>query len=452
MSLILTEKYRSFLATQFQDSLVSDRTAAYVFLGHPTPWTDTANAVVSDSHPSVPADSPQNTDFACWRDMLGAKRVTSTAIVVARQDWVTGTIYDQYDDQDSDLASKTYFVLDTTDSPVKVYKCVWNAKRVPSTAAPSTVGTALVPTQTSDGYVWQYMYTIDSGNAASYLTATWMPVLANSAVQANALTNTGKLPTNVPLVVVDGGVGYNALLPVTVTLVGDGSGATVASGVSITGGSVTQVVLATGGADYTEVSSINVYQAGASTPANARAIIPPFPNHGYDPVKELGAAALMLSIVFDEDESGKLTVYNDYRRYGLLINPDEFDGNVALGSFYRQTTDITISGNNGVLLPDDTITNISKASSPTATVVDVIEVSSNYVVRVTGVDPEGEAAPFESGDTIKNLTSGVEATVSVVSNPELQPYSGAILCVNHRTPVARSNTQVEDITIVFPFK
>jgi hypothetical protein len=455
MPAILTQKYRSFLAKQFLLTISSGATGAYIFIGRPSTWIDDANNAVSDTNPPIPVDDTQEVDFDYWRDLLGAKRVTqqSTAFVVPRRNWTTGTVYDQYDDSDPLLYTKAYFVLDTSSLPSKVYKCLWNKSGATSTVQPSTIGNALVATETSDGYVWQYMYTIDS-LSASFLTNSWMPVLSDPSVQANALTFAGRLPTAVPLVILDGGATYNSSLNVAVALVGDGAGATVAnSGVQITGGVISTVVLATGGLNYTEVDSVNVYQAGAGTQATVRAIIPPYPNHGADPIKELNATALMLTALFDQSEGGQLTTVNDYRRVGLLINPTESsNGDLAAASFYRQTTDITISANTGVLQRDDVVTNISKSTGPTGIVVDVIKPGANYIVRVIGVDDEGEAAPFEYGNTIKNLTSGVEATVSSAVGPELTPYSGEIVWVNQRTPVTRAPDQIEELKVVFPFK
>ena len=455
MPALLTQKYRSFLAKQFSNAIATGMVGAYVFIGRPSPWIDSANVSVSDTNPPIPVDDVQTQDFDYWRDLLAAKRVTESAtqLVVPRRNWTTGTIYDQYDDLDDILYTKAYFVLDTLDMPFKVYKCLWNNNGGTSTIAPSTIDVALTPQETADGYVWQYMYTIDS-LYTKFLSNSWMPVLTDSSVQANAWTYAGRLPTAVPLVIENGGATYNASVNVVVTLVGDGKDAAVAnSGVGVTGGVISSIVLATGGLGYSEVTSINVYQAGAGTLAIARAIIPPYPNHGYDPIKELHATALMLTAQFDQSEANNLTVVNDYRRVGLLINPTESsNGDLAAASFYRQTTDIAISANTGVLLRDDVITNVSKASRPTAIVVDVVGTSPNYTVRVVGVDDEGETDPFEYGETIKNLVSGVEATVSGATGPELTPYSGDIVWVNQRTPITRGSDQIEEVKIIFPFK
>lgn len=452
---LLTQKYRCFLAKQFSNAIATGTLSAYVFIGRPSPWVDASNVAVSDTNPPVPVDDVQTQDFDYWRDLLAAKRVieSSTQLIVSRRNWTTGTIYDQYDDLDANLYSKAYFVLDILDMPFKVYKCLWNNNGAPSTSAPSTIDTALTPQQTADGYVWQYMYTVDA-LYLKFLSTSWMPVLTDVSVQTNALTYAGRLPVAVPLIIEDGGATYNASANIVVTLIGDGANAAVAnSGVEVTGGVISNIVLTLGGLGYTEVTSINVYQVGAS-PALARAIIPPYPNHGYDPAKELNATALMLTAQFDQSEANNLTTVNNYRRVGLLINPTvSSNGDLANASFYRQTTDITISANTGVLSPDDIITNVTKSSLPTATVVDVVDDgAANYTVRVVGVHDKGELLPFETGETIRNLDSGVEATVSGATGPELTPYSGDILWVNQRTPITREADQIEEIKIVFPFK
>jgi hypothetical protein len=454
MPALITNKYKTFLAKNFLAGLTANTLQAYVFVGRPQQWIDDANNAVSDSAPPVPVDDVQTTDFDHWRDMLGMKRVSdaNTQIVVARRDWTANTIYDQYDDLDVSLASKAFYVLDTSMGlPYKVYKCLWNNKGGHSTSAPTTIGTALTPQTTADGYVWQYMYTIGTLDR-KFLTTQWMPVLSNTVIANNATTNQGKLPLAVPLLVTNSGANYNASATVTVTLEGDGNSASVVSGgVTIQGGAVTAVQLADGGKGYTEVTSINVFQSGA-TSATVRAIIPPYPNHGHDPAKELFCKAVMLTTQFEQDEIGKLTVENNYRRVGLIINPVDANGNVALDDFYRTTTELTLSGNTGGFALDDDITNITKATpKPTALVVDVVVIANNYVVRVTDVNDEGYDVPFAFNDIIKVGLAGSEGTISGVTNPELTPYSGEIIFVNQRTPVTRNLAQIEEIKLVFPF-
>lgn len=423
----------------------------YLFAGRPQEWIDAANAEVNDSHPPVPVETIQETSFAVWRDMLGAKRAYTANMnfVVARNDWVSGTVYDQYDDQLEDLAAANFYVLDTSDTEYRVYKCLWNAEGAPSTNSPSLViGASATPTQTADGYTWQYLYTIPT-TTDKFLTVDWMPVYSNTTVAAAAETNAGTLPTAVPFIIIDSGANYSNGT-ITTTIQGDGSGASVTSGVTIQGGRVTAVVLADGGAGYTQVTSINVYQVGATT-ATCRAIIPPYPNHGWDPITELGAKHIMVYMQLSASENDKLTVDNDYRRIGLLINPiDANTDAVANADFYRQTYDLVMTSNTGVFVADDEIFADDPTSGVTGTVVDVVQdANTDYVLRLTNVNIAGEAVPFPTGATF--TTGVVECVVNTCHLPELTPYTGEVLYVNQRTPVVRSNTQYEELKVILPF-
>lgn len=448
MPALLTRKYNTFLAASFLSGLSTGTLAAYAFLGHPLTWDN-------DSVPPTPLNTVQTEDFDCWRDMLAVKKVSAanTQFVVARRDWESGTVYAQYDDTNEALYSSAFYVLDVEQIPYRVYKCLWNNHGAVSTVAPSTIGASLNPGTTADGYVWQYMYAVTSTDY-KFLTLSWMPVLTDQTVIDNAHAFPGRLPTSVPLVVTNGGAGYNAAISTTTTIIGDGANAAVSSnGVTIVGGAVTGIVLSSGGQSYTNVSSVGVTQSGVTitTPATARAIIPPYPNHGADPVKELGASTLLMSVTFTGSESGKLTTTNNFRRNGLLINPDEASGNAASNTFYRQTWDITFSANTGVLQPDDLVTNISKSSTPSGAVVDVVASGNNYIARLTNVAQQGETVPFVVGDTVKCMASGVQITVASVDAPQLKIHSGHIAFVSNRAPVTRASTQNEEIKLVFSF-
>lgn len=445
MANLLTRKYYSFLATRFK-SVFDASNNAYLFVGRPQAWANTANGSVNDSNPEVPTQIVQNTDFEYWRDMLGIKKiaVANTNLVTTRNDWANNTIYAQYDDLDEDLHTKTFFVLDTTGSPYRVYKCLWNNNGGESNVAPRTIGTASAPTATADGYVWKYMYSM-SAEYDKFLTTSQMPIIVDAVVQNNAITFAGQLPIAVPLIVANGGSSYNSSLTTTVTIEGDGLSASIVSGgVNIANNQVTAVVLASSGTGYTQVNSINVFQTLA-TSANVRIIIPPYPNHGYDAAKELFAKGLSVIGKLDTSESGALTVVNNFRRVGLIINPLLASGAPAEDTFYKQTYDITMSANTGVLAPDDVIFNTTKEFNPTAIVVDVV----SGVLRLTAINAHGESEPFGVGDVLRCEVSGIEATVGSIDLPELKYFSGDILYVDNRTAITRANTQTEEFKFVF---
>ena len=459
MSSINTKRYRNQLAKRLYDAIDSGSSNFYVAIGHIAAW-DNENA------PPLPTDDFQSVSFGYWRDMLAAKQVSiaNTSYVVARRDWVANTVYTQYDDTNTTIFSNNFFVLDTTNSPYRVYKCLWNNSGTKSTVAPSTTGGNTAPVATGDGYVWQYMYHLGP-ESLPFLTTSWMPVVTNGAVSAAALAFRGHIPTAVPLIINDRGANYNPIQNVVVTIIGDGANATVngiigSGNITISANVVTNMFMYSGGEDYTQINSINVYQFGA-TSANVRSIIPPFPNHGYDPITELGASALMFLVEFANTESGSVTTDNDYRRVMLLADPKLY-GNTALanGTIYRQTFDCELVSNSGVFLPDNEIVVTSNTTYPvTASVVDVTSNGSANIIRLTNVNPHGRTAgaseplggSFLTNDVITCNASGVTGVLGVIDEPELSYFSGDILYVNHRTPISRSGSQIEVVRLVFRF-
>jgi len=58
---------------------------------------------------------------------------------------------------------------------------------------------------------------------------------------------------------------------------------------------------------------------------------------------------------------------------------------------------------------------------------------------------------FTSTDTITGGTSGATGTVDQVNTPEVEAYSGDILYLENRRPIARASDQLEDIKVIIAF-
>ena len=89
---------------------------------------------------------------------------------------------------------------------------------------------------------------------------------------------------------------------------------------------IDSIELVDGGKDYTFASL--EYMNGLVVPTGkvdlrdlAEPILSPKGGHGSNPVKELGAAGIMIVKEFVRSEEGKISTENDYRQFGLLLNP-----------------------------------------------------------------------------------------------------------------------------------
>ena len=188
MPAIVTNKFRVHNSEQFHEAFSeAASTNQFIFIGKVSEWLD-ASSVNIDANPPTPTDTVENTEYNHWDDMILAKRVTSNDVshVINRYNWTSGTVYDQFDSQDSSLYSKPFFVV-TED--FNVYKCMYNNHGAQSTVMPSSINTSAgVSETTADGYKWKYMYSISAADALKFITTSFIPV---KRLRTNDFTNLG---------------------------------------------------------------------------------------------------------------------------------------------------------------------------------------------------------------------------------------------------------------------
>ena len=188
MAALVTNKFRIHNAKQFIEAFdevsftsgaaVTDSSGLlnsnmYLFIGKVTGWSD-------DASPPTPTDSVANTHYENWRDMIAAKKITSTDVshVIPRKNWTNNTNYFAYTDNTNTLHSQDFYVM-TGD--YNVYKCLSNSETnssgttaSTSTTKPTGTGTAII--STADGYKWKFMYQIPASDALKFVTPNYIPV------------------------------------------------------------------------------------------------------------------------------------------------------------------------------------------------------------------------------------------------------------------------------------
>lgn len=101
-------------------------------------------------------------------------------------------------------------------------------------------------------------------------------------------------------------------------------------GCSFTARFINSLEVVDGGQDYTfaDLSVTKGLTTYGPTPLayqdisrNLNVVIPPPGGHGANPVKELGAAAIMIVKEFERDENGAVDVGNEFRQFGIIRNP-----------------------------------------------------------------------------------------------------------------------------------
>lgn len=197
---IVSKKLHVTTALDFVED-VTLGSAYYVFAAKHTPYAG------GDTSVPTPNDAAVNNYITIYNDMLYGKRVSSTDVraMIPRYDWSSGTTYAMYDDTDPILFTKQFYATVNAGSQYHVYKCLYNDANTASTVEPSGTDSAVF--ETSDGYIWKYMYSANNAQMGKFATTEYMPVIANAAVVANAV------PGSIEVIKVeDGGVGYSNYL------------------------------------------------------------------------------------------------------------------------------------------------------------------------------------------------------------------------------------------------
>lgn len=272
MALLKFSLKTNIVKSIFQE-IFSKTSHYYYTYGKNSIWPTVTNEVngetviVSDENTAPSVVDSYSYEIETRRNMIYMKLIDSNdaCIVVKRNNWVAGHTYDMYDDYSIDrpaysgatrLQDAVYYVM-TTD--FNVYKCLFNNNNKSSTIQP--IGTSPDAFQTSDGYIWKFMYTIPLYLRNKFLNSSWMPVTTSLSNQfysngsivdytienpgAQYVKNTWKVKR---ILILDGGYGYAAV------------GTTITFPAPVSGTTATAVVNAVG--DLGNIESISVTNPG----------------------------------------------------------------------------------------------------------------------------------------------------------------------------------------------
>lgn len=496
----VTKQFRLFLAEQFKE-LFSESPGdnLYVFIGHPSPWSD-------DNNPPDSSDTISNVVYRIWDDIDSAKIISAADVTyaAARNNWTSGTVYNQYT-ANTVFHDGAFFVL-TAD--YNIYKCLDNNNGAASTVQPSGKLTSTI--STSDGYKWKFMCEIPAADAVKYLTTNFIPVKVLSSddgsfqwdVQAAAVN--GSIET---IGVISGGTGYKGhsgavqtantttvtlasgantttgiytkssiyidsgtgvgqlrkivnydgtnkrvtvdsafspspdgtstyIVSPTISVTGDGSGLKAYSVVS--NGSINKVNVINIGENYGSATVSASANSSYGSGASFIAHLSPPGGHGANTVAELYGHNIIMSVKLVGSEEGTVYTNNDFRVVGVIRNPLLTNNSVANSSSYLVTPQLNISSAIGTFTADETIRGTTSGTE--ATFVEYANSTAITVSNLTG--------NFTATESITGLTSAATATIASIIESPLKKYSGQVMYYENRTPVIRSPFQEEDFRII----
>lgn len=190
-------------AQSFINNVANSQNSYYVFYGKPDSWVNETTGLVDDT--AVPASNGSVSAYQqqIYKDLVFGKLITSSdvSLLIPKYVWANNTVYSSYDQTDASLYDKQFFVINDS---YEVYKCIDNNNSQPSTVMPSLASTSGV-FSTGDGYVWKFMFKVDSSANAKFTTSDYIPVTPNTDVITNSVNGSIDF-----IKVIDGGNNYQA--------------------------------------------------------------------------------------------------------------------------------------------------------------------------------------------------------------------------------------------------
>lgn len=157
-----------------------------------------------DSTIPEPEDTFKENDVSIYEEGIFGKKITSSDIIqmIPKYIWTSNTVYTPYDDSDSDLFNRQFYVAVDSGATYYIYKCLDNNRGAISNTSPgiNTSESACNFITTSDGYTWKLMYSMSEATFEKFATDEYMPVTTSANVAGNTvsgaidvirITNTG---------------------------------------------------------------------------------------------------------------------------------------------------------------------------------------------------------------------------------------------------------------------
>ena len=501
MATVRTNDLRVQNASNLMDSLNEGDASTYMFLGRPTPWP------TGDNNPPVPTNNFSEF-YRTYDQMLSLQKIANSDAyhLIPKRVWSSGIVYDIYRpdyslelraySQASNLYDANFYALNRNGD---VYVCLYNNSGPTNTPTISTeepLATSDKPFQTGDGYIWLKLYSV--ANLGDYVTSDFMPVVPSASL--------GTVAGGIYSVVIeDMGTGYtnspkdgpNQLDWYYCNIVGDGSGAKAK--VKVVDNSISEVVVYKAGSGYTqatlEFSANKVFATKVDLNNNENALNPagdgdfrcsvivsPPEGWGHNLPRELGGTRVGIFSSLSSTNFDFISG-NQFRQVGLIQDPDFVSpasksnqtlsacfaikcdpGDDPSGFDIGETIEQTVVdqfGNNrkakGQVVNWDSDNNIVKYIQDPDMHKDEddgvlyafnsvvgLGISPVYVVGMTSNRAMTVQLDFTQTNAGLNFVGGYAI-------PEIEQYSGMMTYLSNMSPITRTETQNERISLIISY-
>ena len=442
---IVTDTFKKFVGGLIKTDFDSADTLYFIGIGRSQIWNDSDVTTNPTNRPATERDFRQN--------LQAIRQINDLSFVVPRVNWISGTIYNVYDDNVTGYPTPNYYVLNQSND---VYVCIQQGRTVTGAAAPSSVepsGTLTTIVKTADGYIWKYLYTIGAFSSSRFLASNFMPVqFIDSADSSDPISERVQLDIQnaaidgqiLGIAITSGGTGY-ASAP-TITIHGDGESATATA--IISGGAVVNIRMDSNGSGQIKGSGYNQASVSFSAGnATARAILAPKGGLGANAIVDLKSTSLMLNGRPSGTENGEFLINQDFRQVGVLRNVKTQNDSDFSGAAGSTLTKLVFTPGATAFTTDNIIVG---GTTGARAYIDFADSAAGVVIH------QSETTGFRNfliGEslTATNLAGSVtigSAVLSSIDSAIVDKYSGDLLYIDNRAAITRSAGEVQDIKVV----
>ena len=306
----------------------------------------------------------------------------------------------------------------------------------------SNAGTGYYNDSTRETVPVEFRLTDPSTAGVGFKLAYGLATISNGTITALEVINSGSgYPESGTLTIVQSSAIAYATL--------DGSG-----------DRITSTVIEKPGANFRTAKVISIAGNAVSDAEDAdsyiQPIISPFGGHGSNLQSELSATSLFLNIRVSSDTS-EFTQTNDFRQIGIISNVKDISGLDIPSESIDATTSATLVENSGMefsSISDDAIIE-GRDSLHKANIVDLNETDTVTSMRYLNSQDVPYGNTFNNSEVVDfdaDTSSGKTGfTISNITKPAIDIFSGDILFINNNTAIQRNAEQTETINFIFNF-
>jgi hypothetical protein len=405
------------------------------------------------------------------------------------------------------IADAKFYVMN---SDYEVFKCLYNGENPtnlsgqnvseqPSRAGANYNSTTGIYTETTGaGYIWKFMYKIETNDVLKFLSSDFMPIAlpSDTASGRPAVTAAAVAGAADVVLIEDPGANFPAGETLYTPILGDGSGGVVEFTTDGTTGEITGASVVARGSGYTYANILlingNVYEeqalsttssVGGTATGALEIVLPPQGGHGADHETELNGKRVMTNIRLTYDEgSGDFPVDNDFRRIGIIRDPKVWGGSSFLvDDTATNLRALKVDSATADFIPDEVITQTVTGGTAKGTVVSwTLDEGSTtagvlkYIQTTDAHTDQGVVRGFESNgvNAVSGELSAAAGNVDIdyfgpllgvefpgtdagsatgIANPEIENNSGDVIYIENRRLITRAPDQIEDIKLVIEF-